>query len=178
MDPVKIIKKYYNPKTEAYKILIGHSTQVKNKALQIAKKHKGANLIFIREAAMLHDIGIYLTGVKDIYCYGKEPYIKHGVLGKKILEKEGLAKHAKVCERHIGTGLSKPDIIKQNLPLPKRNMLPISLEEKIICLADKFFTKSRKYFKKIKTVAEVRDTIGKFGKDPAKRLENLIKELL
>ncbi|MDE6143268.1 MAG: phosphohydrolase, partial [Muribaculaceae bacterium] len=30
----------------------------------------------------------------------------------------------------------------QSLPLPHRDMLPVSIEEKVICYADKFFSKS------------------------------------
>ncbi len=73
---------------------------------------------------------------------GTLPYICHGVEGRKILDAEGLPRHALVCERHTGSGLSVEDIERQNLPLPRRDMLPLSLEEKLICYADKFFSKS------------------------------------
>jgi uncharacterized protein len=45
-------------------------------------------------------------------------------------------------ERHVGVGISRQEIRDRNLPLPLRDMLPASLEEIIICYADKFFSKS------------------------------------
>lgn len=145
INPVEIIEKYYDPKSKLYKILITHSIQVRDKALEIAQKHPelGADCQFIAEAAMFHDIGIFLTNAPDIECYGTHAYIEHGYLGADIIRKEGLEKHALVCERHTGLGLSLERIVKQKLPIPQREMVPISIEEKIICYADKFFSKKR-----------------------------------
>lgn len=59
-----------------------------------------------------------------------------------MLEECGLPRHALVCERHTGAGLTVEDIISQNLPLPHRDMTPQTLEERLICYADKFYSKS------------------------------------
>ena len=40
-----------------------------------------------------------------------------------------------------GAGMSLQSIIDQQLPVPHRNMVPVSLEEQVICFADKFFLK-------------------------------------
>ncbi|MBQ5775260.1 MAG: phosphohydrolase, partial [Paludibacteraceae bacterium] len=48
-----------------------------------------------------------------------------------------------VAERHTGSGLTKEDIIAQHINIPIQDYLPISLEEKVICFADKFFSKSK-----------------------------------
>jgi len=173
MDALKVIRKYYNPETKLYKLLVTHSKLVAKKAVSVAKKakHLHPDIKFIREAAMLHDIGIFLTNEPRLNCYGKDDYIRHGVIGRKSLEKEGFPRHALVCERHVGVGISKQDIIKQKLPLPKRDMIPISIEEKIICYADKFFWK--KYPDKEKTISEVRKEISRYGKDKVKRFEEM-----
>jgi uncharacterized protein len=42
----------------------------------------------------------------------------------------------------VGTGISASDVITAGLPLPERDMLPVTLEEEIVCYADKFFSKS------------------------------------
>jgi uncharacterized protein len=55
------------------------------------------------------------------------------------------------------------DIETQNLPLPPRDMIPLSLEEKIICYADKFFSKRIDRLRQEKSVAEVRKDLEKFG---------------
>ncbi len=178
MDPIKTIQKYYKADSNTYRLLIEHSKAVTKKAIKIAKKVPQFNpdLKFIEEAAMLHDIGIFLTDAPELECFGKKPYICHGYLGREILEKEGLLKHALVCERHIGVGLSIQDIENEKLPLPKRNMLPVSIEEKIICLADKFFSKTKKDLSKEKNVDVIREELLKLGSDKVKKFDKLIKE--
>jgi len=145
INPEAIIRQYYKPESELYNILMIHSEQVKNKALEVALKHPElqANTQFISEAAMLHDIGIFLTNAPGIYCLGTHQYIEHGYLGADILRAEGFSTHALVCERHTGTGISIENIVEQKLPLPKRDLIPQTLEEKIICYADKFYSKSK-----------------------------------
>ena len=58
------------------------------------------------------------------------------------MRSEGYPRHALVCERHTGAGLSLEDIIAQNLPVPHRDMLPVSMEEQVVCFADKFYSKT------------------------------------
>ncbi len=145
MNPATIIDKYYLPGSEIHFILLKHSEQVKNKALEIASKHPELNLDaqFVAEAAMLHDIGIFKCNAPRIHCHGSHEYIEHGYLGAELLRAEGLERHALVCERHTGVGLSLEMIQKKQLPLPLRNMLPVTLEEKLICYADKFYSKTQ-----------------------------------
>jgi uncharacterized protein len=144
INPLEIIEKYYQTGSKIYNILVKHSEQVKNKALEIALNHPEMQLDnkFILEAAMLHDIGIFMCDAPRIYCSGSHLYIEHGFLGAEILRKEGLPRHALVCERHTGVGISLEMIQKNKLPLPQRDLLPVSLEEKLICYADKFFSKT------------------------------------
>lgn len=162
MDPLKIIQKYYDKDSKAYKILVEHSRRVADRALLIAKKVRPLpDLKFIEEAGMLHDIGVFKVHAPDIGCNGDKPYICHGYLGREILEKEGYPKHALVCERHIGAGLTVEDIKKQKLPLPLRNMTPKTVEEEIIAYADKFFSKSSE---DENPLALVRESLRRFGK--------------
>lgn len=167
MNPIDIIGKYYAPGSLAHRILIDHSEMVSEKALKIAAgmRHLHPNEQFIQEAAMLHDIGIFLTNEPQIGCFGDKPYICHGFLGRKILKREGFPEHALVCERHVGVGITAQDIEIKNLPLPKRDMKPVSLEEKIICFADKFFSKNPEFLCKEKPVELVRAGIARYGKE-------------
>ena len=144
LNPVDILNEYYPQDSPLARTLIRHSEQVRDKALEVAKRvpHLNPDHVFIAEAAMLHDIGVHQTAAAKLGCRGTAPYICHGVLGRQILERHGLAAHALVCERHVGVGISKQDIQKQGLPLPLRDMLPTTLEEIIICYADKFFSKT------------------------------------
>ena len=145
MDPYQIIEKYYKKDTKQYHVLITHSEQVKNMALEIANRHQELKIDsqFVSEAAMLHDIGIFMCFAPKIHCYGLHEYVEHGYLGADLLRKEGFPHHALVCERHTGTGLSLETIRAKKLPLPARNLIPISIEEQVICYADKFYSKSQ-----------------------------------
>ena len=144
MDSVKLLQDYIKPDTKLYNIVYTHSRRVANKALTLSAKHPELFIdnVFLEEAALIHDIGVFKTNAPDIQCFGDYPYICHGFLGREILDKEGFPRHGLVCERHTGTGLSLSVIIDKNLPLPHRDMLPVSLEEMLISFADKFYSKS------------------------------------
>ena len=145
MDYQSIIDKYYPSENELRRILLLHSRQVADRCLLIAKKHPELRLDkeFLEEAAMLHDIGIFRCNAPSIQCFGTEPYICHGYIGGQILRDEGLVRHALVCERHTGTGLTREQIERQKLPLPlDRSYEPDVMEEQVVCYADKFYSKS------------------------------------
>ena len=165
MDIANIIETYYSQNSELKQILLIHSHSVAKKALAIAGKHPeyGLDRTFLYEASMLHDIGIFLTDAPDIYCFGDKPYICHGYLGAELLEKAGYPQHALICERHTGTGISLEQIVKENLPLPHRSMLPVSLEEQVVCFADKFFSKN--YPDAERTVDKALKSISRYGED-------------
>lgn len=167
----KIIDKYYPENSNLKQILILHSRCVSNKALQIANVHPELplDLDFLEEASMLHDLGIFRTNAPGIYCFGTEPYICHGSIGAEILRQEGWGKHALVCERHTGAGLSLIQIMEQNLPVPHRELIPVSLEEQVICYADKFFSKTRPTEEK--TYDHALKSLQKFGEEGVKRFE-------
>lgn len=171
MNPIALIDKYYPEDNELKKILLKHSSSVADKALEMARKHPELNLDmqFIEEAAMLHDIGIFLTDADDIYCYGTYPYICHGYLGADLVRKEGFPRHALVCERHTGAGLSLKTIIDRDLPVPHRDMLPVSLEEQIICFADKFFSKTK--LDNEKSLEKARKSIENHGEEGLVRFD-------
>jgi uncharacterized protein len=164
MKPLEIIAKYYKPRSKAYLILVGHCNLVTEKALKIAQNHKELlpDLAFIEEAAMLHDIGIFKTNAPNLFCFGEYPYLCHGYLGCELLVAEGYPEHGLVCERHTGVGITTEEITANKLPLPLRDFVPVSVEEQIVCFADKFFSKSREPFQE-KSVSEVRKSMRKFG---------------
>lgn len=170
-DYQAIIDKYYPEDNELRHILITHSRAVADKALEIARKHPELNidLRFLEEAAMLHDIGICRCDAPGIACYGTEPYICHGRIGAEMLRSEGLPKHARVCERHTGTGITRKQIIERNLPLPAQDFTPETIEEQVICYADKFFSKS--HLDKEKTIEEAEKSLQKFGTEGLERFK-------
>ena len=165
MNALAIINKYYSEENELKHILLTHSRSVADKALQIAVKHPELHLDtgFLEEAALLHDIGIFMTDASGIQCFGTHPYICHGYLGSELLMKEGYPRHALVCERHTGAGMSLQSIIEQDLPIPHRDMVPVSMEEQVICFADKFFSKT--HLDREKSVEKALKSISRYGED-------------
>ena len=178
MNPLDIIAKYYPTDSEAYRILVVHSRSVADKALEIARMHPEMNLdlTFIEEAAMLHDIGIFKCNAPTIDCHGEAPYICHGYLGAELMRKEGYPRHALVCEHHTGTGISLAMIDEQHLPLPYRDMRPVSMEEQLICFADKFFSKTK--LMKEKSVDKVKQGLSKYGEETVEQFESWCKLFL
>ncbi len=165
----RIIDKYYAEDNALRQILITHSTLVMKRAVRICDAHPelGANRQFLIEAAMLHDIGIFKCNAPSIYCMGDAPYICHGYIGAQLMRAEGYPMHARVCERHTGAGLTLNDIVSQHLPLPEHDFLPETIEEKIICYADKFYSKTHLEYEK--TYDEAVRSLQKFGEEGVTR---------
>lgn len=161
MEALSLLEQHLGNNPALFSTVLIHSRHVRDKALALAAKHPelSLDLPFVEEAAMLHDIGVYRTNAPDIHCFGDLPYICHGYLGREIVEAAGYPKHALVCERHTGTGLYLTEIRSKNLPLPLRDLAPISLEEQLICFADKFYSKS--HLKRELTVERVRQKLAK-----------------
>jgi len=145
-----------------------HSEKVADKALEIADKITKANvdMELIEIGALLHDIG-----------RSKTHGFKHALIGGKILRERSYSeKLAKICERHILGGLDKEDAIK--FGLPEKDYLPVTLEEKIICLADKHMAGTREV-----TIQErFNRWFQKYGKSKIllkskKRIEKIQKEI-
>ena len=88
-------------------------------------------------------------------------------MGAEMLREAGFPMHARVCERHTGAGLSKDEIIRQQLPLPHEDFLPETMEEQVICYADKFFSKT--HLDHEKTVEEAERSLAKFGPEGVER---------
>ena len=145
-----------------------HSEKVAEKAIEIARKIKKAkvDLNLIEIGALLHDIG-----------RTKTHSFKHALIGSKILKQRGLSdKLARICETHILGGLDKEDA--KSVGLPNRDYLPETLEEKIVCLADKLMAGRRE----VSIEERFQIWFSKYGKSKIllkakKRIENIQKEI-
>lgn len=159
----------------------------------------GANRNLVEAGAMLHDIGIFLTDAPGIHCHGTAHYILHGSLGAQLLrnEAEQLKKKkqqaeqlkkeklqaiqlqeelhfyealARICERHTGTGLTRQTIIERRLPDPQQDLLPETIEEQIICYADKFYSKS--HLERERTIPQTLQSLEKFGDEGVEKFRH------
>ena len=145
-----------------------HSEKVADKAIEIALKIKKAkiDINLIEIGAILHDIGRVKTHS-----------FKHALIGGKLLKQRGFSdKLARICETHILGGLDKEDAKK--VGLPEKNYLPSSLEEKVICLADKHMAGTRE----VSIQERFNRWFSKYGKSKIllkskKRIEKIQKEI-
>lgn len=177
IDYEALIAKYCADNTSLQHIILTHSRQVADRALAIVQAHpewvaRGeVDPVFVEEAAMLHDIGVVLCDAPKIHCLGNHTYIEHGYLGAEILRQEGLPKHAAVAERHTGTGITIEQIIREQLPIPLQDYMPRTLEERLICYADKFYSKTK--LGQDKPMSKVRHHLWRYGSDSVRRFDEL-----
>ena len=169
IDVEAILRDALGAGSRRYAIARRHGEQVAERALRVAAGLETVTLdtAFLHEAAMLHDIGIVLTATPQLDCHGPHPYICHGILGRRMLEERGLPRHALVCERHVGVGITRDEIQNRALPLPLRDMRPVTVEEKIVCYADKFYSKTNGGPAVAKTFPEVAAKLQKYGRRQA-----------
>ena len=114
--------------------IINHQLAVMRKARDIAynitKSPIDINLVMI--GAILHDIG-------RVKSHGLE----HAAIGGDILRQLGYPDElARIAETHSLGGFTIDEA--RQLNLPQRDYMPRTIEEKIVCLADKFISGTEK----------------------------------
>ena len=180
-DPDAVLRHFYPEDTPLRRLLIRHSTQVRDMALRILDAPScrvSLDRDVVSAGAMLHDVGILKCHAPSILCTGSLPYVAHGITGAEMLREYGrtagldLEPFARICERHTGTGITAAEVVSQKLPLPVRDYLPETPEDKLICLADKFFSKSGDMQEKPPAV--VRKSLEKFGADTMERFDAML----
>jgi uncharacterized protein (TIGR00295 family) len=158
---VALLKKYSKGDKRVFMKVLAHSRAVQKLALKMAKGIPDIDINLIKTGSLLHDIGRFSCPPRTALS------IKHGIKGAEILRKERQKTLAKIAERHIGAGISKEDIREQKLPLPKKDFMPRTKEEKIIACADNLvFGKSVKTIKQVveRFSGEISPKIGKRAK--------------
>jgi uncharacterized protein len=98
-------------------------------SLEIANllKEKGIPIDFelVEIGALLHDIGRSVTHT-----------VQHAVLGAKIAKSASLPDSVvSIIRRHVGGGITTSEA--ESLGWPKDVYVPITIEEKVVCYADK-----------------------------------------
>lgn len=179
------IDRHYPAGSPLRDIYLLHCRSVSDLALETAARLRlPLDPAEIEAAAMLHDIGICLTDAPGIHCHGSAPYLTHGILGADLLRAEGAPEQlARVAERHTGAGLSPADVTALNAMLaakgaapqqlipPGRICMPESMLEKLVCYADKFYSKSGDM--KRKPLERVLASMEKFGPESLARFQEL-----
>ena len=161
--------------------IVRHCQAVAMAALFLAEefKRKGqaVDVDAVVAGALLHDIG-----------RSKVQTVRHGVEGAEILEKEDVdRKVVDIVQRHVGAGISPEEAKK--LGLHDRDYIPRTLEERIVCFADKMVDAERvrpfgeevhRFTAKSHDVTRLlnlkRQLAEELGEDPEKFIFDKIKE--
>ncbi|HTR96194.1 MAG TPA: HD domain-containing protein [Trebonia sp.] len=102
----------------------------------------GIDAGLVRAGCLLHDIGVYRL-YDAAGRLGDAGYIRHGVLGHELLAEAGYPEAlCRFASRHTGVGITKQDVLRQELPLPPADYVAQTPEEALVMYADKFHTKS------------------------------------
>jgi uncharacterized protein len=146
--------------------VIFHCQAVAKLALQIASElqHKGfkVDLNLVEAGALLHDLGRSKTHTVD-----------HAIIGVELAQKAGLPQAVlNIIKRHVGAGISPQEA--EWLGWPKDNYIPETLEEKIVCYADKLMDGTRK----TPIEVELQRLAGDEKSDAAERVRRLHDEIV
>jgi len=138
--------------------VIRHGEAVSELASEIAEaaRTRGypVNVELVEIGGLLHDIG-----------RGKTHSVHHAVVGAEIAETLGLPKSVvSIIRKHVGGGITARDAKK--LGWPRDVYVPQTLEEKIVCYADKLIEGSRR--------VPIEKTIDKFSQElPSATIERI-----
>ena len=171
LTPLEIIHHFYPTDNALRQLLLQHSRQVEERALDVCRRHPElrANEELVSRGAMLHDIAICRTDAPRIHCFGEAPYLLHGSLGAAMLRSldPSLEAEARICERHTGTGLTNEVFRQRGIEPPAGIFTPETTEELIVSYADKFFSKSHP--ERTRTPEQTARSLEGFGAECAAR---------
>jgi len=149
-----------------------HSQIVKEIALQISANLKKnyaieADKKLITAGSLVHDIGLYNCFDDNFQKIVR--YATHGQIGYDILKREKVEeKIARFSLCHTTTGLTKEDIVNQEIPMEPKDYIPITLEEEIVSYADTFHSKGHPGFH---TFEEMEQNYTKYGENAVTMLK-------
>ena len=145
--------------------VIVHCQAVASLALELSEKFKTKsypiNIALIEAGALLHDLG-----------RAKTHSVNHAIEGMQIAQAENLPDSI-ICiiKRHVGAGITAEEAKEFNWP--KDNYIPQTLEEKIVCYADKCISGT----KRIPAEITIKQLQNQKLDDAAQRVRKLHNEL-
>jgi len=149
--------------------VIAHCQAVALLALELAEKFKAKNyavdVALVEVGALLHDLG-----------RAKTHSVNHAIEGMQLAQKEDLPDSV-ICiiKRHVGAGITTKEA--ELLNWPKDNYIPQTLEEKIVCYADKCLSGSNRIPAET-TIKQLHDQKLDEAAERVRKLHNEITSLL
>lgn len=171
-NEVKLLHKKYAPSQKVFEEIWQHSEIIRDIAFELIDNNNLAsiNKKLVETGCLLHDIGVYhlysIEGILD-----EENYIQHGVLGYKLLKDNGFEEQlCRFASHHTGVGLTAEEIARNDLPLPKEDLLADTEEERLVMYSDKFHSKMPSQFN---TFEWYKKHVMRFGNDKVKEFKQM-----
>jgi len=160
------------PTPEALDLVYTHCVIVCGIAEQLhARSGADASLDLVRAGCLLHDVGVYRL-YDDAGRLDHANYIRHGILGHELLREEGVPEViCRFAAHHTGVGLSREDVLRQELPLPPGDYLAETPEETLVMYADKFHSKTNP--PALLTADAYAASVRRFGEDKVAAFESM-----
>jgi uncharacterized protein len=160
---IRALHQRYAPTAEAFDLVHTHCEIVCAVAEQLLGNRPGLDIELVRAGCLLHDIGVYRLYDAD-GTLDHAGYLRHGVLGHDLLQDLGFPEPlCRFCSHHTGVGISREDVLRQQLPLPARDYLAETDEERLVMYADKFHSKTTPPV--FVTATSYLGTVRRFGAD-------------
>lgn len=169
---IRALHEKHAPTREALDRVYTHCLIVCGIAEQLHARSAGdLDIDLVRAGSLLHDIGVYRL-YDEAGQLDHANYIRHGVLGQRLLLEEGLPEEiCRFAAHHTGTGLTREDVLRQGLPLPPADYVAETGEEILVMYADKFHTKTTP--PAFLTADAYAATVRRFGEDKVAAFESM-----
>ena len=165
LQEIEALHRKYAPTEAVFELVWTHCRIVSDIAVQLAEKSRAnVDIELVKVGCLLHDIGVYPLFDKNGVETDTGKYITHGIRGEGILKNEGYSETIqRFASHHTGAGITKEQIIANNLPLPHEDFLAETPEEELVMYADKFHAKTEPpYFNSYDYYA---DYVTRFGEE-------------
>jgi uncharacterized protein len=142
-EQILALHEKHAPTPDALDSVYTHCRIVCDVAEQIyGKSGPDVDIALVRAGCLLHDIGVYRL-YDESGNLDRANYIRHGALGHELLRDEGFPETIRrFASHHTGVGLTRYDIVRQDLPIPPGDYVAETAEETLVMYADKFHSKS------------------------------------
>jgi len=169
---IRALHEQHAPTPEALELVYTHCVIVCGIAEQLhARSSTDASLDLVRAGCLLHDVGVYRL-YDDAGRLDHANYIRHGILGHELLRQEGFPEViCRFASHHTGVGLSREDVLRQELPLPPGDYLAETPEETLVMYADKFHSKTKP--PALLTADAYAASVRRFGEDKVAAFESM-----
>ncbi len=107
-------------------------------------KHKKLDIQpdLLEAACLLHDIGTYALFDSNGRTDNEHNYKQHAIFGAALVIEEGYdTRIADIIRTHVLMGLTKNEIVEGGFGMPRNDYMPLTLEARLLCYADRFHSK-------------------------------------